>query len=398
MRLSPWIFPILLCQAAQHLMAVEIPITMHGSASQTYLRTTSHDFLIKDSSEGSFEYTEFNLNAHHQYKNLGIGAQVLVRDFGDEGNFEPRLDWGYGDYVFNEAFGVKAGKIKLPIGLYSESRDVDSSRMEILFPQVFNPEDYRDAAEAYQGVGLHGNIAVGDNDLLYYHLFWGNNNVHDDFFLVRDTNSSYQAATGGVSQGGMSLSADHLRGGHLVWNMDRLGLRFSYNLIDYSGYFNVNYRDLTNGSVLHDDKALLLDIKWHIVSTEWTHGPWSVSAESLFRKNKYTHSYQAQRNGFPRLANNEEIDSWYITARRQWNLLGCYLSYGQSDYELGVNSSPTMPDYLKELSGGLRYDFSKYILGKIQLTHYWGMRATMDANTNSDKNWDMITARLTFHF
>jgi hypothetical protein len=379
------------------LSAGEGGLQVHGSASQSYLKTFSHDFLIKDSSKGSFEFTEVTLNVFHQYEHLSIGAQLLSRDFGEEGNFETRLDWGYGDYKFNDAIGVKAGKIKLPYGLYNEYRDVDSSRMEILYPQVVIPEDYRDAAEAYEGIGLHGNIALGESDLLYYHLFWGSNSIHDDFFLVRQTKATYESATT-ISQAGMKMSSDHLRGIHLIWNMDHLGLKLSYNYLDYAGSFNVNYPNPTKTSILQDDSALNLKIKFHLCGAEWTKGPWSFSAETLFRENDYTHSAQAQQSGFPAVANNDDIKAWYLTVRKQWQLLGTYVGYGEAHHDIKPTTTPAPADILREAFLGVRYDFTENVLGKLQFNHYWGIKGTLDEATNPDANWDMFTARVTFHF
>ena len=137
--------------APPKLMALEWNgVDVHGSLSQNYYKTSQNDFLIPDSSDGTFEWTEATINALKSWGQWQVGAQALVRDFGDEGNFRLELDWGYVDYAFREELGFRLGKMRLPFGLYAEYRDVDSARMEIIYPQVFNPEDYRAAAAAYR--------------------------------------------------------------------------------------------------------------------------------------------------------------------------------------------------------------------------------------------------------
>ena len=42
------------------------------------------------------------------------------------GNYDVKLDWFYLDYHFSDAFGIRAGRTKLPFGLYNEFADVDA--------------------------------------------------------------------------------------------------------------------------------------------------------------------------------------------------------------------------------------------------------------------------------
>ena len=102
---------------------------VNGFASQGYLETSDNGFLDPNSEDGSFEINEIGLTVNSQLtERFRLGGQLLSRDLGDDGNNNLRIDWALGDYRFADWFGVQAGKIKMPIGLYNETRDSDFLR------------------------------------------------------------------------------------------------------------------------------------------------------------------------------------------------------------------------------------------------------------------------------
>jgi len=86
------------------------------------------------------------------------------------------------DYLFAQwspttSFGVRAGKIKNPAGLYTEIYDVGTLRPFYLLP----PGRYEGAARAYLGVGVSGQQTVGSWELEYD--FYGGQLAFDDLEL-----------------------------------------------------------------------------------------------------------------------------------------------------------------------------------------------------------------------
>ena len=59
-----------------------------------------------------------------------------------------------------DQLGFRAGRIKLPYGLYNQSRDVDMARTSVLLPQSVYSEVDRELLIAYEGVGLYGNVTI----------------------------------------------------------------------------------------------------------------------------------------------------------------------------------------------------------------------------------------------
>ena len=100
------VFPALPVQAED--------VDIHGFLAQGYLKTDKNNFLA-DTEDGTFEFNEMGINfVTGVTDRLRIGIQFFARDIGDLGNDEIVLDWGYGDYLWREWLGFRAGLIKIP--------------------------------------------------------------------------------------------------------------------------------------------------------------------------------------------------------------------------------------------------------------------------------------------
>lgn len=148
-------------------------IQLHGFASQGYLDSAGNNFL-SDSLDGTFAFNEIGLNLNLRFSDqLRFGGQILSRKMGSYGDNSIRLDWGLADYRFQDWAGIRAGKVKIPLGLYNTERDSDFLRPMIFLPQSIYDETRRDTWLAHWGGELYGNVAreaFGDFD---YKLFYG---------------------------------------------------------------------------------------------------------------------------------------------------------------------------------------------------------------------------------
>ena len=137
-------------------------VDVHGFISQGFLYSDEYNYLAHNSTDGSFEYNEFGINfSKNLTDKLRMGIQFFSRDIGDAGNNKVTVDWAYGDYRFQDWFGLRAGRIKLPLGLYNETRDVDMLRTSIVMPQSIYGDLSRDTMIAANGTGLYGDVNLG---------------------------------------------------------------------------------------------------------------------------------------------------------------------------------------------------------------------------------------------
>ena len=104
---------------------------------------------------------------------MRVGMQLFTHDLGPLGNYRTRFDWFYLDYRFWDWLGVRAGRTKLPFGLYNESSDIDAARVPVLLPQSVYPVSNRDfLARADRRRSLR-HRALGRAGSLEYRLYGG---------------------------------------------------------------------------------------------------------------------------------------------------------------------------------------------------------------------------------
>jgi len=147
-------------------------LQINGFVSQGYMESNNNSFLDPTSQEGTFQISEIGLTFNIPVsEKLRIGAQLLSSDLGQDGNNEVTLDWAYGDYRMTDWLGLRAGKIKLPVGMYNETRDSDFLRTMAFLPQSVYDEMQRSFMVAGLGVGTYGNVPAGKFGDFDYQFF-----------------------------------------------------------------------------------------------------------------------------------------------------------------------------------------------------------------------------------
>jgi hypothetical protein len=119
-------------------------IQIHGGLSQGFLFSSSNNWLSTDSSNGSFRWNDIMLNLTDPLtEHLRVGIQLHSYMLGQIGQQKLGIDWALGDYKFNDHFGIRAGKVKTPLGLFNDIQDIDVLYPWALLPQSVYPADMR---------------------------------------------------------------------------------------------------------------------------------------------------------------------------------------------------------------------------------------------------------------
>jgi len=148
-------------------------IQLHGFVSQGFLKTTANDYLV-DSSAGSFEYGEvgFNVTAHLSDK-LRVGMQLFAFELGNAGRYNVKADWFYLDYRLRDWLGLRAGRLKIPYGLYNDISDIDAARAPALLPSSIYPAMNRNFLLSQSGFEIYGYIPAGRAGAFDYRIYAG---------------------------------------------------------------------------------------------------------------------------------------------------------------------------------------------------------------------------------
>lgn len=202
---------------AQESGYTPFPVEVHGFVSQGFILSTGSNYLAQ-SKRGSFEFTEVGVNFTSNITDrLSVGMQLFSRDLGPIGNYRPQFDWFYLDYRLWDWLGLRAGRTKLPFGLYNDTSDVDAARVPVLLPQSVYPTTSRDFLLAQTGGELYGFVPLGALGALDYRLYGGT-------IFIDSTTLASPAAT--VT----NIDVPYLAGGRAMWHTPLDGLRVGGSL------------------------------------------------------------------------------------------------------------------------------------------------------------------------
>ncbi len=193
--------------AAQSLEDVQI----HGFATQGFLYSSHNNYLTMSSSSGSLQWSEGAISLNDPLSgNLRVGMQLHMYQMGQIGGPNVLIDWASGDYKVSDQIGFRAGKVKIPMGLYNDSQDVDALFLWVLLPQSIYPVDNRDFDLALLGGEAYGEQTLATRGgMVQYGAYYGESTL--------DANGGYNLQ---LQQFGLIFSSPpsgKVYGGDLRW-------------------------------------------------------------------------------------------------------------------------------------------------------------------------------------
>ena len=250
------------------------PVDFHGFVGQGFLYSSSYNYL-GDSTRGSFKFTEAGLNASfNPLPRTRIAVQGFTYDVGAAGRYDFVLDYALAEYTFNDCFGIRAGRIRRPQGLYNDTQDVDAARTFILLPQGIYDARWRDFYVSLDGGEFFGAIPLNKAGSLFYEIYAGIINPSEDGGLGQNIRNSLPSFIHLDS-----ISSDEIFGGQLWWNTPVDGLRFGV-----AGAFipteNFTSTIQTLGGPLHPDNRASVSFEQY--SAEYLWKSWTFQAETFF--------------------------------------------------------------------------------------------------------------------
>ncbi len=383
--------------AGLNVLAWELPIggekvDLHGFGSQGFLYSSDYNYLGK-TTDGSFEYNEFGLNASiSPFKRTRITAQGFMFDLGNVGNYKPFLDYAAVEYTFNDYIGVRGGRVRRPGGIYNHIQDVDLARTSVLLPQgVYDPR-WRDFSTSVDGGLLFGNVPLGKAGSLSYEAFAGYIRLSDEGGVARLLQNSLPPAPIGAFNG---LDSSLNVGAQLWWNTPLEGLRFGGL---YGKVFDFTWHIAVNPPFGAGGMRTEADIPYGQLSLEYTYDGWTFQAEY--------YTYNVFQNDFLEVGpligtSRTRTDAWYVSASKRvnsWLELGTYYS---EFYPNAANRSGNSDRFQKDVAFSTRFDLTDWWIFKLE-GHY--IRGTGQLYNNAlnpvrdDNGWWMFAAKTTFSF
>lgn len=369
-------------------------LAVHGFVSQGFIKTTENEYLAH-SKRGSFEFTEVGINFTKGLTNdVRVGLQIFAQDLGPSGNYRPQLDWFYLDWRYDDWLGIRAGRSKIPFGLYNESADVDAARVPVLLPQSVYPIDHRDYLLAQTGGELYGNVRLGPAGALEYRGYAGTLAV-----------GTPEAPGAGITISGVDVP--YVVGARLLWNPPLSGLTLG-----------VSYQSLRLDWKYHFDPALvplfqsvnLLPAEFdRTLAVQFNVEFWVASAEyqlgDLLLASEYSRWIGEFESAAPRLLPARTVNERYyamVSYRvAPWFTPGAYYSA----YYPNVHRRGGRAAHQHDVALSFRYDLNQNWLLKLE-GHWLEGTAALDNKalndgkdaTQLEKRWGMLLVKTTAYF
>jgi hypothetical protein len=365
-------------------------VDIHGFVSQGFIKSTDHNYLGK-SERGSFEFTEVGINVTKEVaRDLRVGIQMFARDLGPIGNLKPQFDWFYLDYRFFDWLGIRAGRTKLPFGLFNEVNDIDSARVPILLPQSLYPIQSRDFLLAQNGIELYGNAPLGAAGSLEYRAYGGT------IFLDTSTQPVI-----------LSLDIPYVIGGRLMWSTPLRGLDIGGSIqalrldveylfspqqlaagqaqgtlpLNFNGYLKTRMPVvLWVGSALYQSGELLLAAEY---------GRWHANIKS------------SSPAVVPNQTESERLYGMASYRLSDWLWPGAYYSLMFPDI---LRSRKDRANQQHDLAATVRFDVTENWLVKLEGHYMWGTAGLSSAENGGisqahlDRAWGVFLAKTTAYF
>jgi hypothetical protein len=369
---------------------------LHGFVSQGFLLSSGNNYLAMSKS-GSFEFSEVGLNVTVPLSDrLRLGMQLFSQDLGPLGNYSAKFDWYYLDYKWKDWFGIRVGRIKVPLGLYNDTQDVDAARNAALLPQSVYPAQNRDYLLAQTGAELYGFIDLKQGGALDYRAYAGTifldlTNVPGNALLIRN------------------LVVPYVLGGRLMWETPLTGLRVgvSAEALELDAVVLSRTSTQTAGStdtVLHDSKpaTVAVDALLTVGSLEYIYGDFNFAAE-------YSRWFIDERTSDQHvvpipaaLAHSVSERAYVMSSYRvtPWFQPGAYYSMLYNNVEHREGRENQQHDY----AATLRFDLTDWWLLKLEGHYIYGTGALNSAMNYDQKlstltpNWGLLVLKTTGYF
>lgn len=339
-----------------------------GFVSQGYLKSSKNDYL-GESKDGTFDLREYAFNSSISQGAWRVGAQAFGQKLGNYGNDRIKLDWATVDYQAKQWFGLRAGRVKMPRGLYNEALDLDMTRPFVLLPEgVYDPR-LRDFQASFDGAMAYGNIELRRFGSLDYRAYYGDMKIPTNGGANRYFNNGTARELG-------PMKMKSVYGSSLFYNTPLQGLRFGYS---YSLFDRLTSKSWPSAEQLASNSSdpytkSTESYPRHLFSGEFIKGDWVFAAEYGREHALYfTDSFPGIAK--PKYAHRPTkftATSYYYAVSRRINQrleVGAYLdSYDDATSTVSTKTGLTKVEPLKQkdYAVSVRFDVTSHLLFKVE--------------------------------
>lgn len=366
-------------------------VTIGGFFSQGYIKSSGNNYPF-EALDGTTDFREMAVNVSTTLgSHLRVGAQAFAERLGNYGQDKVLLDWAVADYNFRQEFGLRAGRVKFPKGLYGEALDLDMIRPFVFLPQSLYSPVTRDFNAAFNGAMAYGTLNAGRAGSVDYKVFYGDIPMNPEQGVADFFNTTGVYAAPGTK----ALGMDYTTGAQLLWSTPVSGLRLGSSYSYLSGVFG-------NGKFAFYPVA---DVR--VVGDRYSYTTFSAE----YVRNNWTFAAEWERAGGAfnviTLGPPEKVysgtNSWYLSAAWRLNRsveFGTYYSRMDNRFPDAANTSAQR--HLGDTALSVRFDLNDHVLFKVEAHDVKGRMGVFNTvrtpNPTKRDNSSYFAAKTTLSF
>lgn len=388
-------------------------LQIHGFVSQGFVLSKGNNVngSSKDSS-GSLKYQEFGVNSSWRPRgDLLLAGQLASVRAGASTDEYLVLEYGLVDYTPYQGergrFGLRAGKIKLPIGFYNDSRDAVFTRPSILMPQGVYLDNSGARAFGYFseiGGSIYGDLYAGDHAIYLEATGFGEQGLGDtaDIAILRKK----AAGEFKVDRGVLLRLSDDYDGGRA-----RAALSLASVKVNYKADPNKPFSTASNLFAKDGD----LDFKQAVLSLQYNWPQFSLTGEYVWRTFKLDELIPANPFGLSSKVDLSPTGAYLQGTYRITPRWSSFLRYdeqirdgndrnGRSQSARSKQPQPRYYFFAKDWTVGTRYDLGSNVAMWAEF-HYVDGVAWVNPLDNpgfdsgrADRYWNLFTVMLGYRF
>ncbi len=365
-------------------------IQIHGFGSVGYFNTTDNNFFgDTKQSYGDIDFWELGINGSWRpLSNLQFSMQVVSRKAGETDDGDPRIDYGFADYSFisdsENLWGIRAGRVVTPLGLYGDTRDMPFTRPSILLPQSIYFDRNRQLSLSGDGGQLYGEHRSEFGDFF----------LQINGFMPRVDDSDFVNTIARKFPG--EVDGKPSWGGRFTYEKDGGLLRLAITF----GQLNVDYKP--RGLV--DFEAGTFEFEPLIFSLQYNAERWSLTGEYARRRSQF--------KDFGPLRPDTEFtgESFYVQGTYRfapkWEAMMRYdVLYWNDDDRDGkkfeaLTGLPAHSQFAKDLTFGIRWDVTPSVMLRAEYHNIdgTGWISPLENLGGTKQHWDLFALLVAVRF
>lgn len=367
---------------------------MHGFLGQGFTYT-DHNQVFGTSEDGSLDFREMGINGSVKLlPNLLISAQGLYRDAGASDNLGVRLDFAQIDYsapLLDSALvlGARGGRVKVPFGLYNDTRDVLSTRPTVLLPQSIY----------FDTLALRQAMISADGGVLYSRYTQGDHRFGLELMTAepRDNVGGAPAFLTGIPNAQGELGGRPMFIGRAAYEWMGGRGRLMFSIVDLDRDFRSTSPAMPSGNI---------KVQYPLFSAQYNAEHWSLTTEYGW--------IDSQRTGFLPVAQKNTSENFYVQGEYRFTqAISGVLRYDVFHVDRNdrdgkalsrLTGLPAHQFYARDLTTGIRWEFAHNFLLAADY-HYINGTAWLNTTDNpdllsggGDSSWNLFTTMLSFRF